>query len=156
MKKYILTSIIFCLFSCTDFVDQVPEYKIQEDMIINVNRFFYEANIRRVSLKKENLIVSTSDDTSVLLPIDAAGYFTIIGGQKYVTLWDEAYYYFIRTHKPEAAERLLFHEMGHAFGRGHNNNPNSIMCQCMPSDYYVGNDSLRRLALDELMIGLRN
>lgn len=139
------------IVGCTDFVDTIPEYKIQSDTKIFVDRFFKEGSARGVILKQENLIVIVTDNVgTTLLPKNSSGYSVTIGNQRYITIWSGAYYYFLNKGQPEAAERLLFHELGHAFGREHNNNPMSIMCQCMANEIYVNDDTLRSILLDEL------
>jgi hypothetical protein len=156
MKKALLITLSFVWISCSDLTDSMNIYKIDPNVKPFVDRFFNEAAVRGKKLEKINLIVVVTDNINDPLLAGAAGRTTIYdqGGQRYIYLWSGAFTWFLDQGDSAGAERLVFHEMGHAFYRNHVDYK-SIMNPNCPSDVYRDSDSLRTAFLNELMLRIR-
>lgn len=147
MKALLILTLF--LTSCTITFDQELEYTIDPGVIQHVDQFFLEAESRGIMLQKYNLIVSITPNGTDYFSGNYAGLSKKEGDQRIILIDTDTFESF--KDQPEAIEKLIFHEMAHAFlNLPHNDNSTSIMGVLSPISVYVNHPDLRKTLIDNM------
>lgn len=103
--KYI-TFLSLILFSCESY-----DYRVQTELQPYVNKFYEEAQKRGITLQRDNLIMTISEDTKGALGLTKfASNGSSVTSQIYVNINAT----FFNTKSEQCVESVVFHELGHA------------------------------------------